>query len=146
MHLSVSNNLDHFDIFTDDSFHRFCPPFNERYHLGTTSSFLRKLPSTSRRSQRGYYIPAGTTVTGNLWYVGVLPCILLKTRITEAHRKTRAISRDPVAFPDPEKFDPQRWLDQNGQLRDDVKCYPFGFGRRYVYPLIVHISSAELMQ
>ncbi|KAI9573125.1 cytochrome P450, partial [Boletus coccyginus] len=57
---------------------------------------------------RGYYIPAGTTVTGNQW----------------------AISRDPVAFPDPEKFDPQRWLDQNGQLRDDVKCYPFGFGRR----------------
>ncbi|KAF8553243.1 cytochrome P450 [Imleria badia] len=57
---------------------------------------------------RGCYIPTGTTVTGNHW----------------------AISRDPVAFPDPEKFDPRRWLDQNGQLRNDVECYPFGFGRR----------------
>ncbi|KAF8553251.1 cytochrome P450 [Imleria badia] len=54
------------------------------------------------------HIPAGTTVVGNHW----------------------AISRDPVAFPDPEKFDPQRWIDQNGQLRNDVECYPFGFGRR----------------
>jgi len=57
---------------------------------------------------RGYYIPAGTTVTGNQW----------------------AISRDPIAFPDPENFNPQRWLDQNGQLRSDVECYTFGFGRR----------------
>ncbi|KAI9573127.1 cytochrome P450 [Boletus coccyginus] len=59
-------------------------------------------------AEKGLLYSAGTTVTGNLW----------------------AISRDPVAFPDPEKFDPRRWLDQNGQLRDDVKCYPFGFGRR----------------
>lgn len=44
--------------------------------------------------------------------------------------ETRAISRDPIAFPDPEKFDPQRWLDQNGQLRNDVVYYAFGFGRR----------------
>jgi len=57
---------------------------------------------------RGYYIPAGATVTGNQW----------------------AISRDPVVFPNPEKFDPQRWLDQNGELRNDIECYPFGFGRR----------------
>jgi cytochrome P450 len=57
---------------------------------------------------RGYYIPAGATVMGNQW----------------------AISRDPDAFPDPEKFDPQRWLDRDGKLRSDVESFPFGFGRR----------------
>lgn len=41
-----------------------------------------------------------------------------------------AISKDPVAFPNPEKFDPQRWLTDAGQLRTDIKFYPYGFGRR----------------
>lgn len=44
----------------------------------------------------------------------------------------RAICRDPVVFPDPERFDPQRWLTADGSLRQDVKSYPFGFGRRSV--------------
>jgi len=57
---------------------------------------------------RGYCIPAGTKVLGNQW----------------------AISRDPAVFPNPEKFEPQRWLDQHGQLRNDLQCYTFGFGRR----------------
>ncbi|KIJ65429.1 hypothetical protein HYDPIDRAFT_110496 [Hydnomerulius pinastri MD-312] len=57
---------------------------------------------------RGQCIPAGATVFGCHW----------------------AISRDPIAFPDPEKFDPQRWLDQDGQLRKDMRFYTFGFGRR----------------
>ena len=46
--------------------------------------------------------------------------------------QNRSIGRDPVVFPDPETFDPQRWLDQNGQMRSDMNCYTFGFGRRYV--------------
>ncbi|KIJ62870.1 hypothetical protein HYDPIDRAFT_176296 [Hydnomerulius pinastri MD-312] len=57
---------------------------------------------------RGQCIPAGATVFGCHW----------------------SISRDPIAFPDPEKFDPQRWLDQTGQLRADTRFYTFGFGRR----------------
>jgi cytochrome P450 len=44
----------------------------------------------------------------------------------------RAISRDPVAFPNPETFDAERWLDSEGRVRDDMKSYPFGYGRRYV--------------
>ncbi|KAL1738116.1 cytochrome P450, partial [Schizophyllum fasciatum] len=55
----------------------------------------------------GYRIPAGATVYGNVWSVG----------------------RDPACFPDPEAFNPQRWLDGEGRLRDDVRNYPFGFGR-----------------
>ncbi|KIK53850.1 hypothetical protein GYMLUDRAFT_49144 [Collybiopsis luxurians FD-317 M1] len=61
---------------------------------------------------QNYLIPKGSTVIGNVWSVG----------------------RDPELFPDPEKFDPQRWLvrdeDGNFRLRDDLKSYPFGFGRR----------------
>ncbi|KAF8549342.1 cytochrome P450 [Imleria badia] len=57
---------------------------------------------------RGQLIPAGATVIGCHW----------------------AISRDPEAFPDPEKFDPQRWIDGNGRLRNNMSSYPYGFGRR----------------
>ncbi|KAF8553151.1 cytochrome P450, partial [Imleria badia] len=57
---------------------------------------------------RGEYIPAGESVFGCHW----------------------AISRDPEAFPDPEKFDPQRWIDDDGRLQNNMTSYPFGFGRR----------------
>ncbi|KAJ8589773.1 cytochrome P450 [Rhizopogon salebrosus TDB-379] len=57
---------------------------------------------------QGYYIPKGATVYGCHW----------------------AISRDPIAYLDPEKFDPQRWLNSEGRLRDDMKSFTYGFGRR----------------
>ncbi|KAG1723925.1 cytochrome P450 [Suillus paluster] len=55
-----------------------------------------------------YCIPAGTTVTGNHW----------------------AISRDPEVYPEPEAFKPQRWINDQGCLRDDLEFFVFGFGRR----------------
>ncbi|OAX33120.1 cytochrome P450 [Rhizopogon vinicolor AM-OR11-026] len=55
-----------------------------------------------------YCIPAGTTVIGNHW----------------------AISRDPDVYPDPYAFKPERWLDDAGEMREDLKFYVFGFGRR----------------
>ncbi|KAG0695260.1 cytochrome P450 [Suillus ampliporus] len=55
-----------------------------------------------------YCIPAGTTVFANFW----------------------AISRDPEVYPDPHAFKPQRWINDQGRLRDDVKLYIYGFGRR----------------
>ena len=58
--------------------------------------------------KNGYVIPAGATIFGNTWSIG----------------------RDPELFPDPERFDPQRWVKEDGQLRDDLKPYTFGFGRR----------------
>jgi cytochrome P450 len=42
----------------------------------------------------------------------------------------RAISRDPIAFPDPETFDPQRWIDSEGRVKDNIKFIAYGFGRR----------------
>ncbi|KAG1877308.1 cytochrome P450 [Suillus subluteus] len=55
-----------------------------------------------------YCIPAGTTVTGNHW----------------------AISRDPEVYPEPDAFKPQRWINDQGRLRDDLTFFVFGFGRR----------------
>ena len=42
----------------------------------------------------------------------------------------RAIANDPEVFPNPEKFDPQRWFTEEGKLRDDLRFCTFGFGRR----------------
>lgn len=44
----------------------------------------------------------------------------------------RSIFRDPDIFPDPEAFDPQRWINPEGKLRQDLRNFNFGFGRRYV--------------
>ncbi|KAG2126354.1 cytochrome P450 [Suillus bovinus] len=60
------------------------------------------------RRQENYCIPAGTTVFGNHW----------------------AISRDPEVYPEPNAFKPQRWIDDQGRLRDDLTFFVFGFGRR----------------
>ncbi|KAJ6534454.1 cytochrome P450 [Mycena vulgaris] len=57
---------------------------------------------------RNYRIPEGATVIGNSWSIG----------------------RDPEVFPDPERFDPQRFITPDGKLRDDHKLFTFGFGRR----------------
>ncbi|KAJ7587116.1 cytochrome P450 [Mycena floridula] len=57
---------------------------------------------------RDYRIPAGTTVVGSHW----------------------SIYRSPEIFPNPEKFEPQRWIDGNGNIREDLKNFNFGFGRR----------------
>ena len=39
--------------------------------------------------------------------------------------------RDPDVFPDPDEFKPSRWLTADGELRDDIKQFDFGYGRRY---------------
>ncbi|KAF8345804.1 cytochrome P450 [Amanita rubescens] len=57
---------------------------------------------------QNYRIPKGATIIGNVWGMG----------------------RDPEFFPDGDKFDPRRWLDDKGKIREDLKIFPFGFGRR----------------
>ncbi|EKM55816.1 uncharacterized protein PHACADRAFT_256701 [Phanerochaete carnosa HHB-10118-sp] len=58
----------------------------------------------------GYHIPAGAVVVGNAW----------------------AILHDPVRFPNPETFDPTRWLIPSGHLSETMSdaMAAFGFGRR----------------
>jgi hypothetical protein len=56
--------------------------------------------------------------------------VLLSRAVPSSTNFFRAICRDSIAFPDPEKFDPQRWLDSEGCLEDNMKSFTFGFGRR----------------
>jgi cytochrome P450 len=57
---------------------------------------------------KNHLIPKDATVMGNVW----------------------AIGRDPAYFPDPEQFNPQRWLTKEGKIKEELKSFPFGFGRR----------------
>ncbi|KAG0708177.1 cytochrome P450 [Suillus ampliporus] len=75
-----------------------------------------------------YCIPAGTTVYGNHW----------------------AISRDPEFYPEPHAFKPQRWIDDQGRLRDDLRNFVYGFGRRacpgqYVANESIFINSVLIL-
>ncbi|KAG2341835.1 cytochrome P450 [Suillus weaverae] len=58
---------------------------------------------------KGMCVPEGTIVFGN----------------------NRAISRDPGVYPNPDKFDPEGWLNSEGKIRDDLKFPSYGVGRRY---------------
>lgn len=44
----------------------------------------------------------------------------------------RAMTRDPIKYKDPEVFNPERFLTEEGELNDDEVSYAFGFGRRFV--------------
>ncbi|KAG2037126.1 cytochrome P450 [Suillus americanus] len=57
---------------------------------------------------KGMCIPKGAIVFGNHW----------------------AISRDPIVYPNPDQFDPERWLNSEGKIREDLKFPSYGFGRR----------------
>ncbi|CAD5228716.1 unnamed protein product [Bursaphelenchus okinawaensis] len=43
------------------------------------------------------------------------------------------IMQDPIAFPEPKKFNPDRFIDENGHLRSIKEFLPFSIGRRVCY-------------
>ncbi|EKM54598.1 uncharacterized protein PHACADRAFT_96498 [Phanerochaete carnosa HHB-10118-sp] len=66
--------------------------------------------TTTDDDYQGYHIPAGTVIFGNAW----------------------AILHNEDIYPDPEAYKPERYLNEDGGLRDDIP-YPieaFGYGRR----------------
>ncbi|KAJ6512839.1 cytochrome P450 [Mycena sanguinolenta] len=64
--------------------------------------------STADDVYSGYFIPKGTTVISNIW----------------------AMTRDESVYPEPERFNPDRFFTADGKLTDDDTILAFGFGRR----------------
>ncbi|KAJ8503373.1 hypothetical protein ONZ45_g10914 [Pleurotus djamor] len=60
----------------------------------------------------GYQLPAGSTIIANVW----------------------AVTHDPTTYPDPEAFNPSRFVDNDlcdkSDPQPDPRAYCFGFGRR----------------
>lgn len=78
----------------------------------------------------GMFIPKGTLVFPNVWYVLPLPFTSPSCNILAMNRK---ILRDETVFKDPHLFIPERYLEPvDGEMakRRDPKNYSFGFGRR----------------
>lgn len=75
----------------------------------------------------GYRFPAGTVVVGNVWYVDSL---IFSCEITYRHR---AMLHDERKYPQPDRFFPDRYLNEDGSLNPtapDPTETSFGFGRR----------------
>ncbi|KAI0672490.1 CyP450 monooxygenase [Trametes maxima] len=76
---------------------------------------------------KGYFLPAGSVVIANLWWVP-------------------AFSRDPRVYPDPHRFYPERFL-KDGKINPDVQdpnTFAFGYGRRYVGCPGKHFAESSL--
>ncbi|XP_072047972.1 cytochrome P450 2U1-like [Amphiura filiformis] len=56
----------------------------------------------------GYHVPKGATIVSNAY----------------------AVMRDPTAFPEPNQFRPERFIDENGEYFEKSGVIPFGLGRR----------------
>ena len=85
--------------------------------------------TTADEEINGYFIPEGTILLPNTWCV-----IGTMKRSGELLRRTyrRACMHDPVVYPDPHAFRPERFI-RDGQLDKDVRdpsLYVFGYGRR----------------
>ncbi|KAF8957569.1 cytochrome P450 [Flammula alnicola] len=72
---------------------------------------------------KGYFIPKGATVLGNIW----------------------AMTHDEDVYPDPYSFKPERFLDATGNLNDDNRILAYGFGRRTCIGKYVASSTMWLL-
>ncbi|OJI84523.1 hypothetical protein ASPTUDRAFT_122468 [Aspergillus tubingensis CBS 134.48] len=92
---------------------------NEALRLyGAAPSSLPRTTPLSGAQLGGYNIPGGTTVS------------------TQAF----SIHRDPLYFPGPETFDPDRWLSQTPEM--NAAFHPFGAGSRVCIGM--HLAMLEL--
>ncbi|KAF7348401.1 hypothetical protein MSAN_01794100 [Mycena sanguinolenta] len=84
------------------------PMFREVFRWRPILPFAIPHATTDDDIYEGYYIPKGTTVLPNIW----------------------AMAHDESMYPNPDRFDPERFLNADGQLNADDQILGFGFGRR----------------
>ncbi|KAF8879264.1 cytochrome P450 [Infundibulicybe gibba] len=134
------------------------PNFNDRDAMPYINAIIKEVlrwhvvaplaathASTEEDVYEGYRIPKGSIVIGNAWFVSQL--VILPSLISRTYK---AILHDPIEYPEPEEFRPERFI-KDGELdsaRLDPHAAAFGFGRR-IYPgrflnnssLYIYISS-----
>jgi hypothetical protein len=92
--------------------------------------------ATKDDEYNGYFIPAGTTIMGNTWFVAVpfCPPPAGKTEFDRSPPYHRTILHDPAVYPEPLKFYPDRFMDEKGgsgpAAPHDHVNVAFGYGRR----------------
>ena len=78
----------------------------------------------------GYYIPKGSLVFANLWWVTYIFCL---PEYTICFSENRSMLHNPHLYPEPTEFRPERFLPREGkQIEQDPRTICFGFGRRLV--------------
>lgn len=77
---------------------------------------------------KGYYIPKGATIVGNTWYTKFITSL---PGLSLIH--TRGILHNSETFPDPFKFKPERFLnDERLNIQKSTATVAYGYGRRSV--------------
>lgn len=102
------------------------------YHVlerGGTHSRSKGIPRllTQDDVYDGYLLPGGSSVFFNVWWV-ILH--LAADVLSSSQRLHRAMSRNEEVYPDPEVFDPDRFLHPSSQRVHEHMEAVWGFGRR----------------
>lgn len=77
----------------------------------------------------GMVIPCGTLVFANVWYALHIPSRSMSSP------SSRNMTRNPDVFPDPESFNPERYMEEMDAATAtarDPRNFVFGFGRRSI--------------
>ncbi|KAH9987417.1 cytochrome P450 [Russula vinacea] len=90
------------------------------------------LPHSSSRDDvyKGFFIPKGRIAHSTFWDFAINHLVQIpKGSIMVAN--AWAILHDPETYPDPEEFKPERFLNEDGSIRDDpTLSLVFGAGKR----------------